>query len=348
MAATQSNWRASTQYSVAGSASIRDRAPPSSLRRLISSNGVYQPVAKTGEKRLQHEAPASVASKYSRFSYSSRPTIKTPGWLPQTTTTSNVASISRGDYFKPGTVVLADHFEEAYNDGSVYTNNKSIIRVAGQKDICKKGRFFIIVAAHALSYISLPVYSHNGNGTKNKPNPEEYISIRDHRATVEAPPQSSHDPLVTQDMSGPEMMTVSVVHLAYPVARRYITPITVIGRLNAQSTRRLIQLFSGYIPVNDIDISDTVLTSSTDVLISASMNIPDALQSVRLRKYSLLFAGLSWIKAASLSDSGLIELGVIGPDERKKLSLFFKKVMYAKRAGHDWKLTIDPDSLVAT
>ena len=348
MAAVQQNWRSpsSNLNPLASSASVRGTNISGNVRLMSSHGDHYRPG--TGQKRQLHEDERSMASKYSRYTYNSRYTMKIPTWPIQTRSTSNVTSISTGDYFKPGTMILADHFEEAYGTGSVPANEKSVIRVPGQKDICKKARFFIVLAAHAESYISLPVYSHNGNGTKNKPKPEEYVSIRDHRATSEAPSQSIHEPVVTEHMSGSVLLSTSVIHLTYPVSRKYIVPIKVVGKLNAQSISRLTQLFTGYMPAKIAETSEPISSSSKGVEVCASMSVSDALESVSLHRYAGRFGELSWNKAATMGEGALIEMGIKGPEDCKKLLRFFEKVKIAKRASTDWKMTIDPDSLVAT
>jgi hypothetical protein len=337
MAELQEGWRTMP---------VKNPAPSSILRLKADQGNYYRPSSNAGEKRFHFDDGRSVASKISRLTYTTQRTHRNIG---RQATTSNITSIPRDDYFKSGTIILADHFEEAYNSGSVLTNNKSIIQVPGQKDICKKGRFFIVLAAHAESYISLPVYTHNGNGTRFKPKPEEYISIRDHRNAVEAPSQSVHNPLVTAEMSGSLLMTTSVAHLTYPIARKYITPVRVMGRLTVSSTNQLIQLFKRYMPVEvpESTTAPSAQGSCNDVLIGPDMTIQKALINLRFHKYSANFKDISWFKAAALSDSALIAIGVKGPDERKKLSSFFEKVKIARRAGPTWKLAVDPDCFVS-
>jgi hypothetical protein len=252
--------------------------------------------------------------------------------------------IPREDFFKPGTIVLADHFEEAFSNGSILENDKSIIRTPGQKDVCRKARFFIVLAAYAQSYISLPLYSHHGNGTRNKPRPEEYVSIRDHRAADEAPPQSIHDPLTTEEMSGPVLMTSSAAHLAYPVARRYIIPVTIMGRLSAPSTNQLIRLFKMYMP-SEVSEPATSSSPSTTILASRDVSISDALTNLRLHKYTFLFSDFDWSKAPYLTTNVLETMGVVEPADRERLASFFDKVKVARRSGPDWKLTMDMNSL---
>lgn len=345
MAAVQQHWHSRLNLNpLTSSASVRGPNLSSNAHFMSRRGDHYRPG--TGQKRQLYDDGTSMASKYSRHTYNPRQPVRASTWQSQIKSTDNGTKIPDEDCFKPGTVILADHFEEAYGNGSVLANEKSIIRVPGQKDISKKARFFIILTAHAETYISLPVYSHNGNGTKNKRKPEEYVSIRDHRATSEAASQSIHEPVVTAEMSGCSVLSSnSVIHLAYPVARKYIIPIKPVGRLNRSSISRLIQLFRGYMPAKIAEVSESIVSPSNGVEVFASMSIREALKTIRLPRIVGLFDEVSWNRAATMGESALIELGIHGPEDRKKLLGFFERVKIAKRAGNDWKITVDPDSL---
>jgi hypothetical protein len=325
----------SNSYSYVASTAASRRLPSRGYGNTCSS------VASTAQKRHLVDDWTSRASKVSRAEDTTQFTAKTS--RQKTRVRTNI-SIPKEDYFKPGTIIRADHFEEAYNQGSLLGGDKSIIHVPGEKDICKKARLFVVLAAHAMSYISLPLYSHNGNGTKNKPEPEEYVSIRDHRATIEAPAQSSHDPLLTADMSGSYLLTTSAVHLAYPVARSYSIPMEIVGRLKVSSTNHLIRLFHRYMPV-ELYEAPTEESTDTDVVIHANMSIADVLTSLQLDENTHFFADYSWSKAHYLNDKALAELGIESPEDRQKLARLFEKVKVARRAGDGWKLAIKKDSL---
>lgn len=335
MAALRGGWRGQEQGSLATSASFRKPLSPSMLYSDACRRDSYQPGEDTGDKRRLYDDCTSVASKFSRVTYNSR--------VPNRTSASRYRSIhytpsvQRQESFKPGTIICADHFEEAYNGGSTIANDKSIIRAPGQKPICKKARFFVILAGHSLNYICVPVFSHNGNGTRYKQKPEEFVSIRDHRATVEAPQQSVHDPLVTLEMSGTELTPASVVHLAYPVSRSYGIPVTVIGRLTQTSTNQCIQLFRKYMPV---EICVTSPASSTEFSIDAGMTVSEALTAIRLQKYARLFNSIPWSEAFSLRDKDLEVKGVTSPAERQQILSVLWKVEKASQSGPEWSVKI--------
>ena len=337
MATLRGSWRTPEHGSLSRSMSARNGLGHSQLDSVVGRGDYYRPSANTGEKRHLEDDLGSVRSRYS---YSSQVRLGTSGG--QTRTTCNIASIPRQDFFKPGTIIPADHFEEAYDNASIAANDKSIIHIPGQKPICRKARPFIVLAGHAQNYICLPIFSHNGNGTSKKPNPEEYVSLRDHRATIRAPQQSIHKPLITLDMSGPEITPASVAHLAYPVSRRYNIPVTIIGRLTSASTIHLIRLFAKYMPVQ---ISEASPASSSGILIHAGMSIYKALTELLLPEYAHLFLNVSWSKAACLRDSDLEARGISSLIDRQQVLSLFDKVYNASRSRSDWTIIISRANL---
>ena len=309
---------------------------PSPLYSNVGRVDSYRPGENTGDKRRHHDDYTSVASKVSRSNYSSRG--PSGASTAQYRTSHNKPCIQRQDSYKPGTIIRADHFEEAYDGGSTVMNDKSIIRVPGQKPICKKARFFVVLAAHSLNYICVPVFSHNGNGTRHKHRPEEFVTIRDHRASIEAPQQSIHEPLVTKEMSAMELTPESVVHLAYPVSRSYGIPVTGIGKLTIASTNQCIQLFRKYMPV---ETSEPQPASSTVLTIDASMSVLSALKALRFQTQARLFSGISWSEATALSGSQMEKMGVTRLLDRQELLSLFVKVHKARKSGPDWRVKIN-------
>jgi hypothetical protein len=308
---------------------------PSLLYSKAGRTDSYRPGEHTGDKRRQYDDYTSVASKASRSNYSSR--VPSGASTAQYRTSNNRPSIQRQESYKPGTIIRAEHFEEAYDGGSTIVNDKSIIRVPGQKPICKKMRFFVVLAAHSLNYICVPVFSHNGNGTRNKHRPEEFVTIRDHRASIEASQQSIHKPLMTKEMSGRELTPESVVHLAYPVSRSYGIPVIGIGRLTTASTSQCIQLFRNYMPVES---GEPQPASSNVVTINASMTVSSVLKALQFREQAYHFNGISWGEATALRSSDLEKIGVARHLDRQEILSLFDKVYQARKTGPGWRVEI--------
>lgn len=327
MTASRVNWRSPEHGSIARSSCLGSKAP---------YGDTYRPSIYGGNKRFRGDEGTSVAA--SRYSYATRNTARTssrqhrfPG-----------ESVLKQDSFDPGTIILAEHLEELYDNGNTAADDKYIVRVPGGRDISKKPRLFITLASYGMHYTCLPIYSHNGHGTKYKPRPDEYITIRDHRAAVEAPPQSTHHPLVTKDMSGTELMAASVVHLAYPVPRSFSTPVKVIGRLSGSSISRMIQLHKTFTPP---EYCETSSDHGTHLTIHAAVSVRDALSNLGLDMYALLFRTLSWDRAAWLSDKEMEVMGITRASTRIKLCSLFEKVEKASRSGPGWNIRINKDTL---
>lgn len=330
MASLLGSWRTPDQGSLASS-------------RLGSGLGkadFYRHLGHKVEKRPFGDDTRSVASKFSQSTYNSRSTVRNSRRREQIT--CNIGSIDRNDFFKPGTIAVAHFLEEAFENSSVVASDESIIRVPGHPDISDKRRLFIILAEYAQTYVSVPIFSHQGKGTKHKPKPEEYVSLQDHRATYEVSPQSMHEPLMTLEMSGNILTPASVAHLAYPVTRRYITPVTIIGRLAPSSTNRLIRLFRTYTPV---EIREAMPGSSTDVLIHAEMSISNALIKLQFLRYAPLLGDMSWVEAANLRDSDLKARGIASVTDRQRLLSLFEQVETAYTAGPGWNTKVSKASL---
>ena len=114
-----------------------------------------------------------------------------------------------------------------------------------------KQRIMIVIAQHTLNYVAIPLYTHNGIGLQNKSNKEEYVSIFDSRRldSIETAALSSHAPLVAKmDESSRGILESATTHLTYPVAREYGLPVVINGKLDKDSTKRLLDLYNTYAP----------------------------------------------------------------------------------------------------
>ena len=140
---------------------------------------------------------------------------------------------------------------------SVATNSSEATKAENCKTESRMGTIFtkqrkmIVVALHADHYVAIPLYTHNGRGLINKRQPEEFVSVKDHRDREEFVKLSKHDPLVTEmiregiNLFDPK----STAHLAYPVSRRYQLPVVYEGHLRNSSLRILVSLYNRYAEV---------------------------------------------------------------------------------------------------
>ena len=155
-----------------------------------------------------------------------------------------VAYLTFMSNFQPGNIVSGYHYEEAFSNADPGASD-SYFYSPKRNLICAKYRKFVIISTHARHYTCLALYTYNGNGTKYKPDPDEYVSIQDHRAKDLMEPQSSHKPLETDEMTGSYIRPQSVVHLSYPISRAFNIQTCLVGRLRPESTERLIRLHRG-------------------------------------------------------------------------------------------------------
>lgn len=56
----------------------------------------------------------------------------------------------------------------------------------------------IVLATFQDNYIAVPIHTHNRRGLEGKANPEEFVSVRDHRVPVPFTQLSMHRPLLTE------------------------------------------------------------------------------------------------------------------------------------------------------
>ncbi|KAL8845485.1 MAG: hypothetical protein Q9176_000121 [Flavoplaca citrina] len=129
----------------------------------------------------------------------------------------------------------AEHYRTESRMGTIFT----------------KQRKMIVVALHTDHYVAIPLYTHNGRGLVNQRQPEEFVSVKDHRYKEEFVKLSKHDPLVTEMVrDGIDLFdTKSTAHLAYPVSRRYTLPVVHEGHLRSSSLRILVTLYNRYAEV---------------------------------------------------------------------------------------------------
>ncbi|CAL8578893.1 hypothetical protein XPA_004661 [Xanthoria parietina] len=126
----------------------------------------------------------------------------------------------------------AEHYKTESRMGTIFT----------------KQRKMIVVALHTDHYVAIPLYTHNGRGLVNKRQPEEFVSVKDHRYKEEFVKLSKHDPLVTEMVKeGINLFDpMSTAHLAYPVSRRYTLPVIHEGHLRNSSLKILVRLYNRY------------------------------------------------------------------------------------------------------
>lgn len=154
--------------------------------------------------------------------------------------------------FKPGTIIRAVLHEPDFqgaSGASNVTDGDKFRTNSVHGPIYTKTRKMIVLATFKDNYIAIPLYTHNGRGLQGKLNPEEFVSVQDHRATGPFTPLSMHRPLVTEHLNpGIDLFhEKTAVHITYPVSRKYSLPVVQEGRLNNESVRILATLFSKYI-----------------------------------------------------------------------------------------------------
>ncbi|KAL8736741.1 MAG: hypothetical protein Q9166_000107 [cf. Caloplaca sp. 2 TL-2023] len=116
--------------------------------------------------------------------------------------------------------------------------------------IFTKKRKMIVVALHQDHYVAIPLYTHNGRGLVNKKQPEEFVSVRDHRFLNDPSWEqlSTRDPLITETIKDgiDQFDPKSTAHLAYPVSRRYQLPVVHEGQLKRTSLKKLKDMYKEY------------------------------------------------------------------------------------------------------
>ena len=112
--------------------------------------------------------------------------------------------------------------------------------------VYSENRFLIVVNNRPEDhYLAIPVYSHKGNGLAKKFHRDEYVSVADHRYLANCQQQSAHAPLITEYLKDgvEELMPMSTAYTSYPVSRKYGLPVAHQGKLNEESTKRLVAMY---------------------------------------------------------------------------------------------------------
>ena len=112
--------------------------------------------------------------------------------------------------------------------------------------VYSKLRWQIIIAVHANNYITVPIYTHAGQGLRNKTENEkmECVSIRDHRNRGQFINQSQHKKFEAVMLPGTTLLDpVATVQLTHPITRQFDLLIEEQGRLEADSVDRLLALY---------------------------------------------------------------------------------------------------------
>ena len=154
--------------------------------------------------------------------------------------------------FRPGTIIRAVLHEPDLQGAAGASNVTKADKFRTDSvhgPIFTKTRKMIVLATFKDNYIAVPLYTHNGRGLEGKPNPEEFVSVQDHRLPGLFTPLSHHKPLVTKHLNAgiKPFHVKSVVYITYPVSRKYTLPVVQEGFLHEKSIEHLASLFSKYI-----------------------------------------------------------------------------------------------------
>ncbi|KAL8666849.1 MAG: hypothetical protein Q9202_001089 [Teloschistes flavicans] len=165
----------------------------------------------------------------------------------------NAGRIYRKEEFRPGMIIRGILHEQDYiaaSSGSNITITDRNRTESRYGPICTKWRKMIVLCIYQDHYSAIPLFTHNGNGLMYKKKPEEFISIKDHRARADVPPQNRNGYLVTEKINhGIDLFDVkSTAHVTYALARKYDLPIIKEGSLTRDSLNHLITLFNYYAP----------------------------------------------------------------------------------------------------
>ncbi|KAF6239967.1 hypothetical protein HO173_001575 [Letharia columbiana] len=111
--------------------------------------------------------------------------------------------------------------------------------------IYSENRFLIVVHNRPGDhYYAIPVYSHKGNGLAKKHHKEEYVSVADGRYPGHVVQQSAHRPITAVLKNGvDELLPMSAAYASYAVPRKYGLPVAHQGRLDDESTKRLVAMY---------------------------------------------------------------------------------------------------------
>ena len=165
--------------------------------------------------------------------------------------------------FTLGTIIRAVVHEEEFTNGpkpTPFTPSTAMTSTGRQHvthgdfgPVYSENRFLIVVNNKPRNhYLAIPVYSHKGNGLARKTHRDEYVSVADHRHPENCQQQSAHAPLVAGYLKG-ELLPTSVAYVSYPVSRKYGLPVQQQGRLDEESTKRLISMYIEWASPDETD-----------------------------------------------------------------------------------------------
>ena len=121
--------------------------------------------------------------------------------------------------------------------------------------IYSENRFLIVVHNRPGDhYYAVPVYSHKGSGLAKKRFKNEYVSVADGRYPGHVQQQSEHRPITAELKSGvDELLPMSAAYASYAVPRKYGLPVAYQGKLDKESTRRLVGMYHEWTNLNNCD-----------------------------------------------------------------------------------------------
>lgn len=121
--------------------------------------------------------------------------------------------------------------------------------------IYSENRFLIVVHNRPGNhYYAVPVYSHKGNGLAKKLYKNEYVSVADGRYPDNVEQQSAHRPITAILKNGvDELLPMSAAYASYAVPRKYGLPVAHQGRLDEESTKRLVSMYHEWTDWNESD-----------------------------------------------------------------------------------------------
>jgi hypothetical protein len=162
-----------------------------------------------------------------------------------------VLTVYTREHFRPGTIINANHFEEAWNHNPSTSYAKTLVVGNAGEKICTKRRYMILVAQNDSCYTTVPIFTFQGQGISQKSAKHEYVSITDHKIRAkDFVPLSEHAPLVRKHLKDPVWIREeSTAWVAYLVSRQCFLPVTLTGRLGEVSTQGLIKLYQRFMRV---------------------------------------------------------------------------------------------------
>lgn len=171
--------------------------------------------------------------------------------------------------FAPGLIIRALVHEPGLREVSNYSAFTAADRHYTDSkfgSICSKYRKLIVIGTYEDHYMAIPLYTHNGRGLRGKSNPDEYVSVQDHRQSKQFTALSSHNPLVTKHLTeGIDLFDPkSTAHITFPVCRRYELAVVHEGFLQETSTKKLLHLVRKFLLPPDSRSEGFELRKTTD------------------------------------------------------------------------------------